>query len=141
MLVDNEGFQCLDHGIGGVLGPQIGFQNVDVVFGPLQALAADNVDALQHGDDVEGGSERSERVGGTGGRLAVDVGEGSAFDVEPLKVSSGKVQVDSSPSWLTCVTSSTDFAIGIVTLSPMRGMGGGSGAVSFLEGLAMVQPA
>jgi len=44
----------LNHGIGGVLRPQIGFQNVDVVFGALQALPANDVNALQYCGGVEG---------------------------------------------------------------------------------------
>ena len=54
---------------------QIALEDVDVVIDPLQALAPDDVDALQHLAGVDYGLGVCESVRGSDRRLAFDIGE------------------------------------------------------------------
>jgi hypothetical protein len=141
VLLDSQAFERLDCSFGGALRLQKGLEDVEVIVEPFQILLLDGADPLEYFVGVEDGFRGGERVGGSGGRLAVDESEVACFDANHWRFVPGSSRSTSSPSRLTWTISRTDLLRGMVTLSPISGIGGGSGAagwaVGFLRGLAM----
>src|SRR5258708_19745406 len=66
VLVDGQAFERLNRGFGRALCLQVALENGDVVIDPLQALAPNDVNALQHLAGVNQRLGVRERVGGSG---------------------------------------------------------------------------
>jgi hypothetical protein len=105
---------------------QVGLQDFDIVVEPFEVLLLDRGNTLQ---DLVGVVDRP---GLRSMKVRLSVRTRNHWRFVP-----GSCKVTSLPSRLTWLTSSTDEMRGIVTLSPMRGMIGGSGTADLLQSLAM----
>jgi hypothetical protein len=128
-----------------MLGLQVGLEDVNVIIEPLQALLLNCSDAIHNFAGIEHRLRGCERVGCSGVSLAFYEGEGVGAYTKPLKVRSGELQGDLTANAAYVIDLKHGLLRGMVTLSPISGIGGGSAAagwaVGFLRGLAMTPSA
>jgi hypothetical protein len=94
LLFAIEAFEGVDRGFGNVLRLQVLRQNGYVVLEPLEVVAFDGTDALEHFAGIEGGFGGCERVRDSGWRLAFDEGDSFERHAKAHEIGSGNVDVD-----------------------------------------------